>query len=136
MKIASEETYHQSSAIVLFVDAGSIYEDDNTAGISHMMERMAFKTTKSTPQRDVVQKLEEMGGNVMSSSSREMMGFNCEVLREHVPLMLSLLSDTVVNPVFLEEELDEQKVVIENELEDIEHDPHQFMAEKFHEISF
>ncbi len=76
-----------------------------------------------------------MGGNIMSHSSREMEGLTAEVTREHVPRMLSIIADSVINPLFLEEELEEQKAVIEHEIDEIEHSPAQFMPEVLHHIA-
>lgn len=42
-RVVTEETYSQTSSVALFIDAGTIYETEENRGISHMMERMAFK---------------------------------------------------------------------------------------------
>jgi processing peptidase subunit alpha len=123
------------------------YETDETAGISHFMERMAFKvliiflnlilqqTTTKRGQRELVQELEEMGGNITSSSSRELMGYSAELIREHVPRMIELIADTVINPVFDENELNEQKAVIDQEIKDIAESPSDYLPELFHGVA-
>jgi predicted Zn-dependent peptidase len=47
LKIVTEETFTQTSSVALFIDAGTAYETEDIRGISHLMERMAFKVNKS-----------------------------------------------------------------------------------------
>ena len=74
-----------------------------------------------------------MGGNVTSSSSREMLGYAADVVRDYVPRLLAIMADNVINPLYLEEELAEQKEVIYQEIEEVSGNPPQYLPELLHE---
>jgi processing peptidase subunit alpha len=43
IRVATESTPGHFSSVGLYVDAGSRYEDSSTSGVSHFLDRMAFK---------------------------------------------------------------------------------------------
>lgn len=48
IRVATESTPGHFSAVGLYVDAGSRYENPLTSGVSHFLDRMAFKVCIST----------------------------------------------------------------------------------------
>lgn len=60
----------------------------------------------------MVQKLETLGVNAISSSSREAMVYTAEVVRGDVEEVLEVLADSVTSPLLLEEDIQEQKVAV------------------------
>jgi len=94
--------------IGLYVDCGSVYETPLSSGATHLLERMAFKTTKNQSHLRMVHEVEAIGGNVTASASREQMGYTFDALKTYLPEMVELLIDSVRNPVFLDWEIKEQ----------------------------
>lgn len=97
-----------AASIGLYVDCGSIYETPASYGISHLLERMAFKSTTNKSHLRIVREIEAIGGNVTASASREHMGYTYDALKTYVPQMVELLIDCVRNPAFLDWEVNEQ----------------------------
>lgn len=97
-----------AASIGLYVNCGSIYETPLTFGATHLLERMAFKTTRNRSHFRVVREVEAIGGNVQASASREQMGYTFDALKTYVPEMVELLVDSVRNPAFLDWEVNEQ----------------------------
>ena len=97
-----------AASIGLYVDCGSIYESPATFGATHVLERMAFKSTRNRSHLRVVREVEAIGGSVQSSASREQMGYTYDALKTYLPEMVELLIDCVRNPVFLDWEFNEQ----------------------------
>ena len=67
----------------------------------------------------VTQEIEELGGIVHCAASREFLYYSVDVLRENVGAALDILADTVLNPSFSEEEIEDCKDIIvlqQNEL--------------------
>lgn len=56
----------------------------------------------------VVREVEAIGGNVTSSASRDQMAYTCDALKIYAPHMVELLVDSVINPVCLDLEIEEQ----------------------------
>ncbi|KAG6757087.1 hypothetical protein POTOM_037388 [Populus tomentosa] len=108
LRIASETSPNPAASIGLYVDCGSIYESPATFGATHVLERMAFKSTRNRSHLRVVREVEAIGGSVQSSASREQMGYTYDALKTYLPEMVELLIDCVRNPVFLDWEFNEQ----------------------------
>ena len=96
-----------AASIGLYVDSGSIYETPFSFGATHLLERMAFKTTTNRSHLRIVREVEAIGGNVTASASREQMGYTFDALKTYVPEMVELLVDCVRNPAFLDWEVNE-----------------------------
>lgn len=81
-----------------------------SCGASHLLEKMAFKSTKNRSHLCIVREVEAIGGNISASASREQMGYTFDALKTYVPEMVELLVDCVRNPVFLDWEVNEEVV--------------------------
>lgn len=97
-----------AASIGLYVNCGSVYESPASMGVTHLLERMAFKSTRNRSHLRIVREVEAIGGNVLASASREQMGYIYDALKTYVPEMVELLIDCVRNPVFLDWEVNEQ----------------------------
>lgn len=92
----------------MYVNSGSIYETPASFGATHVLERMAFKSTTNRSHLRVVREVEAIGGNVTASASREQMGYTYDALKAYVPQMVELLVDCARNQAFLDWEVAEQ----------------------------
>lgn len=92
----------------MYVNSGSIYETPVSFGATHLLERMAFKSTTNRSHLRLVREVEAIGGNVTASASREQMGYTYDALKTYVPQMVELLVDSVRNQAFLDWEVKEQ----------------------------
>ena len=99
-----------AASIGLYLDCGSIYETPETFGASHLLERMAFKSTTNRSHLRIVREGEAIGGNIGASASREQMGYTFDALKTYVPQMVELLVDAVRNPAFLDWEVNEEVI--------------------------
>ncbi|KOM27410.1 hypothetical protein LR48_Vigan406s022000 [Vigna angularis] len=93
LKIASETSPNPAASIGLYLDCGSIYETPFSSGASHLLERMAFKSTTNRSHFRIVREVEAIGGNIGASASREQMGYTFDALKTYVPQMVELLVD-------------------------------------------
>ena len=92
----------------VFVASGSIHESRESAGVTHLLERLAFKDTAHRSHLEIVQEVEATGGNVGASASREQMVYSYDTLKAYVPQAVEVLLDSVRNPLFLQDEVDRQ----------------------------
>lgn len=111
--INSDWFFNQNPAasIGLYLDCGSVYETPASCGASHLLERMAFKSTTNRSHLRIVREVEAIGGNIGASASREQMGYTFDALKTYVPEMVELLVDCVRNPVFLDWEFNEEVTI-------------------------
>ncbi|KAI8023278.1 Mitochondrial-processing peptidase subunit alpha [Camellia lanceoleosa] len=136
VKIASETSPTPSASIGLYVDCGSMYETPHSFGATHLLERMAFKSTTNRSYLRVVREVEAIGGNVSASASREQMGYTYDALKTYVPEMVELLVDCVRNPVFLDWEVNEQLLKVKAEIAEASNNPQGLLLEAIHSAGY
>lgn len=113
LRIASQETYGQVSTIGLVCDFGSRYESSTQTGVNHLMELLAFQSTRKYPTAShIVEQMDHLGGSTFASSSREQMLYCVDILRPSVNQGMEILSETVLHPNLYPEEVDHMKQVM------------------------
>jgi len=101
LRIVSQDMpYLESAAIGIWVGAGSRSERDEEHGLSHLLEHMAFKGTKTRSAADIAEEIEAVGGEVNAATSVETTSYYARILKADVPLALDILSDILRNSVF------------------------------------
>lgn len=104
----------ESASLGIWVKAGSRSETTAEHGISHMLEHMAFKGTKTRTALQIAEAIEDVGGDLNAATSVEHTGYFARVLKEDVALAADILSDIMQNSKFDQDELDrEQQVIIQ-----------------------
>ncbi|ESR64590.1 hypothetical protein CICLE_v10008040mg [Citrus x clementina] len=136
VKIASETSVSPVASISLYVGCGSIYESPISFGTTHLLERMAFRSTRNRSHLRIVREVEAIGGNVQASASREQMGYSFDALKTYVPEMVELLIDCVRNPVFLDWEVNEQLTKVKSEISEVSNNPQSLLLEAIHSAGY
>jgi predicted Zn-dependent peptidase len=115
--VASDPMPHlMSAALGVWVSCGARHEKREEAGLSHMLEHMAFKGTKRRSAKDISTEIEAVGGDLNAYTSREQTAFHARVLKDDIDLALDLIADILVNPVFDHSELVREREVIIQEI--------------------
>ncbi|MEC9288870.1 MAG: pitrilysin family protein [Chloroflexota bacterium] len=115
--LTSTMDHTQSVSIVICVGAGSRYESDELAGVSHFIEHLPFKGTESWPTaRAVSEAIEGVGGVMNASTDREMTVFWIKVARLHYKTAFAVLMDMVLKSRLDPEEVEKEREVIQEEL--------------------
>lgn len=121
----------RSVAMGVWVKTGSRNERPEINGISHFVEHMVFKGTKSRSAQRIAREVDAIGGNLDAFTGKETICFNIKVLDEHVPSALEVLSDLVLNPVFAQEDIQRERGVILEEIKMDEDNPDYLVHEIF-----
>jgi mitochondrial-processing peptidase subunit alpha len=136
IRVATEALPGHYSCLGLFLDAGSRYEPNHLYGVSHVVDRLAYHSTKSHSGAEIIQKLEWMGGNSMCQASREHLAYQSSVFNNDVPEMLGLMAETVREPLLTEEEVELQKETVLYEVREIKRKPEQIVPEYIHRAAY
>ncbi|KAI9314393.1 Metalloenzyme, LuxS/M16 peptidase-like protein [Dichotomocladium elegans] len=136
IRVASENTPGHFSAVGVYVGAGSRYETDKTRGVSHILDRLAFKSTANRSADQVVEELESLGGNIMCSSSRECMMYQSAIFSQDLDRVMSLLSDVITRPTIDPLEVEEQRMTAMYEIEEIWSKPEMILPEILHTVAY
>ncbi|MCR4940832.1 MAG: insulinase family protein [Treponemataceae bacterium] len=103
-------------AIGFWFSAGSRYEKADERGIAHFTEHMIFKGTKNRSAYDIASAFDRIGGNINAFTEREQICLQCVVPCNYAEYALSILCDMTENGLFDEDDVDRERLVIENEI--------------------
>ncbi|WP_087972861.1 M16 family metallopeptidase [Oceanobacillus rekensis] len=119
----------RSVTIGIWVLTGSRNETVENNGISHFLEHMFFKGTKTRSPQDIAEAFDSIGGQINAFTSKEYTCFYAKVLDTHKDYALEILADMFFNSTFDEEEMEREKKVVYEEIkmyddtpDDIVHD--------------
>lgn len=121
--VAECHPYVRSVSAGVWVRVGSSGESPSLNGVSHFIEHLAFKGTKTRNPQQIATVLEGLGGELNAFTEREVTCFHATVLNEHIDIALDVLSDLVVNPTFPKAELERERRVLLQELSMVEESP-------------
>jgi predicted Zn-dependent peptidase len=123
--------YLRSVAMGVWIKSGSRCEPAEMNGISHFVEHMLFKGTRSRSAQHIAREMDSIGGNLDAFTGKEAICFNVKSLAEHVPIALDVLTDLVLNPVFDAPEIERERGVILEEIKIDEDNPEILVHELF-----
>ena len=125
LRIVTAELPHTRSATVSFyVGAGSRYERDEEAGLSHFLEHMLFKGASRRPTAQAISEaIESVGGMHNAATDREVTIYYAKVPHTAAAETIDILADMMREPVMDGNELEKERHVILEELAGIEDSP-------------
>lgn len=123
VRVGSMEIYSPVSTVGVVLDFGSRHELEqytlpssnktvSTVGVNHLMELLAFNSTRNHSGMEIRNIIETLGGATFAQSSREQMMYCVDVLRPNVNEAFNLLGETINNPLVQDMEVEEMKQVI------------------------
>ena len=113
----------RSVAIGVWIGTGSRNENPENNGISHFLEHMFFKGTKTRTAREIAESFDSIGGQVNAFTSKEYTCYYAKVLDNHAQYALEVLADMFFNSTFDSEELNKEKNVVNEEIKMYEDTP-------------
>jgi predicted Zn-dependent peptidase len=121
----------RSVSIGIWVRTGSRHEAAEANGISHFLEHMVFKGTRSRSAEEIARQVDSIGGNMDAFTAKECICFNIKILDEHMATAMDLLSDLVLDPVFDLSDISRELGVILEEIKMDEDNPDYLVHEIF-----
>ncbi|MDO8358891.1 MAG: pitrilysin family protein [Devosia sp.] len=137
MTVITDDMPHlESASLGIWVKAGSRSETEAEHGISHVLEHMAFKGTRTRNALDIAEAIENVGGDLNAATSVEHTGYFARVLKEDVPLAGDILSDILQNSLFEQSELDREQQVIVQEIGAARDNPDDHVFDLFQQAAY
>jgi zinc protease len=110
-------------AVQAWVKAGSTTEPESRAGMSHILEHMAFKGTKRRGPGEIAREVESVGGEINAYTSFDQTVYHITLSGRFLENALDILADTLGNSVFDAGELARELEVILEEVRMNEDNP-------------
>ncbi|KAK3680249.1 Mitochondrial-processing peptidase subunit alpha [Recurvomyces mirabilis] len=136
IRVATEAKPGSFSGIGVYIDAGSRYESDALRGVSHIIDRLAFKSTEDHSSDQIFEKMEMLGGNIQCASSRESLMYQSATFNSAVPDTIALIAETIRDPVISDEEVGRQLETAEYEIGEIWGKPELILPELVHMAAY
>ena len=111
--IVKEDRSAPVASVQAWCSTGSINEDERLgAGLSHILEHMLFKGTKTQSNSAIAQKVQDVGGYINAYTSFDRTVFWIDLPKAGVATALDVLSDAMMNSTLPPDEyLKEQEVI-------------------------
>ena len=118
------------------IKAGTRYELPNQQGMAHYVEHMLFKGTTHRKAWHILNRMENVGGDLNAYTNKEEMVVYAAFLKEHLERAVELLSDIVFHSTFPQHEMEKEVEVIIDEIQSYEDTPQELIFDDFEELIF
>src|SRR5213075_1332974 len=114
--IVQEDRSAPVASVQAWCAAGSTTEDKHLgAGLSHILEHMLFKGTKTRSTNEIAQKIQDVGGYINAYTSFDRTVFWIDVPKDGIATAVDVLADAMVNSTLPTEEYQKEQEVIRRE---------------------
>lgn len=107
----------------IIINTGTRDEAENEQGMAHFIEHMLFKGTTKRRASHIINRLEDVGGELNAYTNKEETVVYSIVLKEDFERAMELTADIVFNSVFPEQEIEKEVEVILDEIQSYNDSP-------------
>lgn len=115
--------------VTLLIKASPFNEPPDKAGLANLTAELLTEGTKKRKAKEISEEIEFIGASLDSSAGSDFSILRLSVLKKDIEKGFEILSDVLLNPTFLEEEIKRLKEMIKGNLRQSEEDP-SFVADK------
>lgn len=123
-----------STAIGIWAHVGGRHEEPRLSGVSHFLEHIVFKGTKTRTANQIKEAIEGVGGSMNAFTSEEYTCFLAKVARRHFENVYEVLADMVLNASMKESDIEKERTVIMEEVKMTQDQPSQLADELLTEL--
>jgi predicted Zn-dependent peptidase len=137
IRIAHKQVpYTQIAHCGIMLDIGSRDELPDQQGLAHFWEHMAFKGTEKRSSYHIINRLENVGGELNAYTTKEKICFHASVLDEHFDKAMDLLADITFHSIFPEKQIERERNVILEEMSMYVDSPEDAIQDDFDQLVF
>lgn len=136
LRIVHKPTVSSVSYCGFIVNTGTRDEADNEHGMAHFIEHMLFKGTAKRRSHHIINRMENVGGDLNAYTNKEETVIYSVFLEEHFERAFELLSDITFNSQFPEQEIEKEIEVIIDEIHSYEDNPSELIFDEFENMVF
>lgn len=123
-----------SAYISVRVAGGRRLENKETVGTGHLLEHLLFcGSEKYQTEVEVNQRLRDVGISNNGFTAQGSCGYYIKGAKEDLAGMAELLTEIVYRPLFLESEIEKERKIVMNELNDVHDDHERYFSIRFFE---
>ena len=118
------------------IDAGTRDEAEHQQGMAHFVEHMLFKGTQKRRAWHILNRMENVGGDLNAYTNKEETVVYTAFLAEHFSRAFELLTHIVFHSTFPQHEIDKEVEVIIDEIQSYEDTPSELIFDDFENLIF
>jgi predicted Zn-dependent peptidase len=136
IRLIHKEINSPISHFGILVNAGTRDEDPSKMGIAHFVEHTIFKGTQKRSAHQIIRRMEDVGGDLNASTSKEETYFHASFLSPDYPRAVELLADIFSHSTFPEQEIEKEKDVVIEEINYYKDTPSELIIDDFETLVF
>lgn len=136
MRIIHADNDSPISYCGVLINTGTRDEFDNESGLAHFTEHMLFKGTRKRQPHHIINRMENVGGELNAFTSKEETGVYTIFLEEYFERSIELLADMVFNSQFSEKQLERERIVILDEINSYLDTPSALIYDDFEQVVY
>ena len=136
LRIIHEPTLSKVAYCGFAIDAGTRDEAANEQGMAHFVEHLIFKGTVKRKAWHILNRMENVGGDLNAYTNKEETVVYSAFLTEHLERALELLGDIVFHSTFPQHEIEKETEVIIDEIQSYEDTPSELIFDDFEDMIF
>lgn len=126
----------ETTSLGLWVAVGARHETLRENGISHFLEHMSFKGTRTRSAAAIAEEIESVGGELNAATGLESTAYYARVLKGDEGVALDLLADILLNSSFAPDEMERERGVILQEIAGTQDCPDDIAYEMINEVAY
>lgn len=126
----------ESLSVKVLIKVGAKDEHGFDDGISHYIEHVNFKGTKTRTAKDIAEVFDMIGGSLNAYTGRETTVYYAKILKDDAVTAIDVIYDLLANSIYPPEELTREKKVVLQEIKETEDDPGDLVFDEFQKQMF
>ena len=118
------------------IAVGTRNEEPGDEGLAHFCEHVTFKGTAKRTSLQIVNSIEQVGGELNAFTNKEDTVFYAAVLKDHLARAVDVLTDIVFHSTYPQHEINKEIEVICDEIESYNDSPAELIYDDFENILF
>lgn len=120
----------------IIINTGTRDEYEDESGIAHFTEHMLFKGTRKRRPHHIINRMEDVGGELNAYTSKEETVLYTVFFEEYLQRSVELLGDMIFNSEFSEKQIERERLVILDEINSYLDTPSALIYDDFEQLIY
>ncbi|MFH1074421.1 MAG: pitrilysin family protein [Candidatus Firestonebacteria bacterium] len=134
--LLTKEVGNGVTSFSVWFKTGSRNESDADSGISHFIEHLIFKGSKTSKVNDLSKTIESLGGHLNGATSKDFTYYYFTIASKFADTAMDGMMDCLINPAFDADEIEKERKVVIEEIVRKQDNPYGYLFEKISEVSY
>ncbi len=120
----------------MIINTGTRDELPTESGYAHLVEHLMFKGTSKYSATQIINRIEDIGGEINAYTTKEDTTVYAAFLRRHIERVFALIADMVLDSKFSQNAIDKEVDVVLDEIDSYIDNPAEIILDDFEDLIF